>query len=162
MSLAAPATRTLGMRLDDLLNEADNMSTSQLYGLIVAATVGFCIVLLGTGSNAALDSSAAATSTKASSSATIVITTGKQPRWHIFKYVNYVAISLFAGSVALFGWNASYYLERGNLATFLVGWSLFLCYFFAFFGVSFIYNDIPQQEAAAATPVLEEPTLRYD
>eukprot|EP00934_Nitzschia_sp_Nitz4_P003859 Nitzschia sp. Nitz4//scaffold111_size72815//67337//69346//NITZ4_005802-RA/size72815-snap-gene-0.104-mRNA-1//1//CDS//3329533216//3849//frame0 len=139
---------TIGMQLDAMLDELNNLSTSKLYGLIVAATIGLCLVLLGTGSNAALDGSAA----KNFSVSVNANSTGKQPRWHIFKLVNYVAIFLFVGSVAQFGLNASTYLEQGNLASFVVGWSLFLCYFFGFFGVSFVYDDIPQQKQVSEEP----------
>jgi hypothetical protein len=32
-----------------------------------------------------------------------------------------------------------------------VGWSIFLIYFFGFFGVSFVHNDVEQDTSAAAT-----------
>lgn len=132
----AVSTTTVGMRLDALLNEVDNLSSTQLYGLIVAATVALCVLLLGTGSGSGTEWSLMKPPTPTA-------TPGRQPRWHIFKYVNVVASLLFVGSVAEFGLHATYYMEHG-LVTFLIGWSLFLCYFFGFFGVSLIYNDLPR------------------
>lgn len=140
---------TPGMRLDALLGELDNLSTLQMYGLIVAATVCVCWVLLGTGGSSGSGSMesfqvAASAAIQKSASSSSKAAASRQPRWHIFKYVNVVASLLFLGSVAQFGWNASHYMEHGMVTTFLIGWSLFLCYFFGFFGISLIYNDLPE------------------
>jgi hydroxymethylglutaryl-CoA reductase (NADPH) len=40
---------------------------------------------------------------------------------------------------------------------FLVAWSVFLCYFFGFFGVSFVHDA----DAAVASPTPTKPTVRY-
>ena len=42
---------TVGMRLDAVLSQLDSMSSFQMYTLIVAVTMGFCVALLGTGSS---------------------------------------------------------------------------------------------------------------
>lgn len=40
---------TIGMQLDATIAKIDQIPSTQLYGLIVAVTVGLCVVLLGTG-----------------------------------------------------------------------------------------------------------------
>ena len=65
-----------------------------------------------------------------------------QPKWHILKTLNVLAV---IGLLASFGWfasNASTYLNDSNaLLQFMAIWSAFLCYFFGFFGMSFIDAD---------------------
>ena len=148
---------TIGMKLDAVLSQVDELSSTQLYGLIVAATVTLCVFLLGTGSNT--DVELATTNNKmnttnddglkkprnsaSTSSAT------RQPRWHIFKWINYLASAAFLSSVGMFCMNASEYLHhesQGVLVQFLVGWSVFLMYFFGFFGISLIHEDIPKDD----------------
>eukprot|EP00529_Nitzschia_sp_RCC80_P016964 CAMPEP_0113516262 /NCGR_PEP_ID=MMETSP0014_2-20120614/41451_1 /TAXON_ID=2857 /ORGANISM="Nitzschia sp." /LENGTH=645 /DNA_ID=CAMNT_0000413019 /DNA_START=123 /DNA_END=2060 /DNA_ORIENTATION=+ /assembly_acc=CAM_ASM_000159 len=145
---------TLGMRLDAVLSQVDELSSTQLYGLIVAATVTLCVFLLGTGSNTDVEF---ATNNrmetnddglkKPHASTNNTSSTTRQPRWHIFKWVNYLASAAFLSSVGMFCMNASQYLHhesQGVLVQFLVGWSVFLMYFFGFFGISLIHEDIPK------------------
>ena len=143
---ASVARMTLGMRLDALISSLDHLSSTQLYALIVFATVGLCLVVLGTGSHEDDDHVVHQPSAAASSSSPVkpanshASTAGPQPRFWIFKYVN-VAVSLvFLASILQFAFNASDYMEHLN--TFLVGWSVLLCYFFGFFGVSLIHTDL--------------------
>lgn len=152
MAAATGAMPTIGMRLDAMIARIDNLSSTQLYGIIVAATVGLCVVLLGTGSsNLDLQQQPAAPKddlVKKRAAAT----QGRQPRWHIFKWVNYLAVAAFLWSVCTFCLNASHYLHhesQGVLVQFLVGWSVFLLYFFGFFGVSLIHEDISNDETAS-------------
>ena len=145
---------TLGMRLDAVLSQVDELSSTQLYGLIVAATVTLCVFLLGTGSNTDVELATATTTTTSNDddglkkpSQTNASSTTRQPRWHIFKWINYLASAAFLASVGMFCMNASQYLHhesQGVLVKFLVGWSVFLMYFFGFFGISLIHEDIPQ------------------
>lgn len=134
----------------------DQLSSAQLYTAIVAATVGLCVVLLGPGSgdhqnlprmhSPKSNASAATTSTKQQ----------LQPKWYLFKYINVGVFTLFMMSVAVFLWNASVYIHNGDQMTqFLVGWSLCLCYFFAFFGVFFIHQDILTTSKTDDTKVAE-------
>jgi hypothetical protein len=155
--VAAAAPTTIGMRLDAVLSHVDSLSSTQLYAVIVAATVTLCVFLLGTGSN--IDNiefknnnnkngdDLKTNNTKKTSSA-------RQPRWHIFKWINYLAIAAFLSSVGVFCVNASQYLHhesQGVLVQFLVGWSVFLMYFFGFFGISLIHEDIPKEEEENTT-----------
>ena len=142
---ASAARMTLGMRLDSLIATLDHLSSTQLYALIVVATVGICLVVLGTGNHE--DDNVVHSPPAASVSSPIkpsnnnnASTAGPQPRFWIFKYVN-VAVSLvFLASILQFAFNASDYMEHLN--SFLIGWSVLLCYFFGFFGVSLIHTDL--------------------
>ena len=132
-------TMTLGMRLDSLISQVDNLSPTQLYGLIVAATVGLCFILLGSGN--VQDVQIVSHPPKSMSNSKL--DKGPQPRWHIFRWINYLFIAAFLWSVATFAVNASTYLHndsQGVLLRFLFGWSVFLCYFFGFFGISFVHD----------------------
>ncbi len=65
-----------------------------------------------------------------------------QPKWHILRLTNYVVTFGFLFSVLQFASNASTYLEDSStLLQYLVIWSVFMCYFFGFFGISFIELD---------------------
>lgn len=152
---------TLGMRLDDMISEIDRLPSSQLYGIIVAVTVGLCVVLLGTGNSTNFerqqeqqhqrqqqminDNNDLAKPQKSTTPASDGV---NQPKWHIFKWINCLAVVAFLWSVYTFCSNASQYLHhesQGVLVQFLVGWSIFLLYFFGFFGVSLIHDDIPKE-----------------
>jgi hypothetical protein len=145
---------TLGMRLDAMIAQMDNLSSTQLYGIIVAATVCLCVVLLGTGHSSNLDLQHNNNdSNKYDLLKKPTVSKGRQPRWHIFKWINYLAVAAFLWSVCTFCLNASQYLHhesQGVLVQFLLGWSVFLMYFFGFFGVSFIHDDISKEDEAAA------------
>jgi len=143
----------------------------------VAFTVVLCLALLGTPEDSAGSADSHLESTSATGSKSSIATgsttttstasnhkpkpssSSRQPRWHIFKYVNVVATLAFTASVAQFGLHSSYYMEhQGMLMNFLIGWSVFLCYFFGFFGISLIYNDI---EALPGQPAPENTKERY-
>jgi hypothetical protein len=161
MEATAGSMPTIGMRLDAMIARIDNLPSTQLYGIIVAVTVVLCVVLLGTG-NSNLDLQKSTHASKddlvKKSSPPSSVPKGRQPRWHIFKWVNYLAVAAFLWSVCTFCLNASHYLHhesQGVLVQFLVGWSVFLLYFFGFFGVSLIHEDI-----AGGAPTSNE-ELRY-
>mmetsp|Transcript_1520 Transcript_1520/g.3958 ORF Transcript_1520/g.3958 Transcript_1520/m.3958 type:complete len:628 (+) Transcript_1520:436-2319(+) len=145
---------TIGMRIDNVIAQFDQLPSTQLYGLIVAATVGLCVVLLGTGnSNFELDhqrqKQLQQNNDDLKKPKMAAMPSGRQPRWHIFKWINFVTVGAFLCSVFIFCSNASRYLHhesQGVLVQFLVGWCVFLMYFFGFFGVSLIHDDIPREE----------------
>uniref|UniRef100_A0A7S4ALR6 3-hydroxy-3-methylglutaryl coenzyme A reductase n=1 Tax=Pseudo-nitzschia australis TaxID=44445 RepID=A0A7S4ALR6_9STRA len=140
---------TIGMRLDAMVAQVDKVPSTQLYGLIVAATVGLCVVLLGTGNSNLEIQLEQNCNNDLRKPKMVTVDAGKQPKWHIFKWINFVAVAAFLCSVFTFCSNASQYLHdesQGVLVQFLVGWSVFLMYFFGFFGVSFIHEDIPREE----------------
>jgi len=148
-----PTIPTLGMQLDAMIVKIDQLPSTQLYGFIVAVTVGLCVVLLGTGnSNLEIEQQRQQQQQKDANELkkpkVVAVDGGKQPKWHLFKWINYIAVSGFLYSVFFFCSNASQYLHhesQGVLVQFLVGWSVYLMYFFGFFGVSLIHEDIPTE-----------------
>lgn len=141
-----PARMTIGMKVDAVIEQLEDLSSTQLYALIVTATVIIAFYLLGSAQPTDISSVTAeledATSKSVGSSSKIVKpTAGPEPRWHIFRWVNYVIVATFLCSLVY----ASLYFETvtGNttqVLQILTFWSIFLCYFFGFFGVSFVHD----------------------
>jgi hypothetical protein len=131
---------TLGMRIDAALASIDSLSSTTLYALVVGATIVIALGLLGSAKEGEMNvpptrgggggsSNAAHSITSASGSSCST----NEPKWHIFRYMNMVILVLFLASIVEFYWNDSLYV-------FLLGWSVFLCYFFGFFGVTFVHD----------------------
>jgi hypothetical protein len=146
------------MQIDAVLDEIDRLSSTQLYAIIVAVTVVISFVLLGTHNQqdeilTAPTSVGNSNSISSPSKKTANISAGPEPRWHIFKWINWLAITAFILSVMEFGWNADQYLHSVSgtvLFRYLVGWSVFLGYFFGFFGVSFVHDIHAAEEDGTA------------
>jgi hypothetical protein len=136
---------TVGMRIDAMISSIDSLSSTTLYALVVGATIMIALGLLGSakegemhvpipapsrsngGSGSGNDPTANSSSSSSSSSSS------NEPKWHIFRYMNMLILVLFLASIVEFYWNDSLYV-------FLLGWSVFLCYFFGFFGVTFVHD----------------------
>lgn len=145
------------------------LSSTQMYALIVGLTALISFKLLGTPPEMTASSGAAAVTSRAKASQRAIGERraagtdtgtrkkksgigegdgaggdrGPEPKWHIFRYFNVGMAVAFAWSVVEFCTNASvYYYSSDYLLLFLLGWSVFLCYFFGFFGVSFVYPDV--------------------
>jgi len=129
---------SLGMKLDALLQQVDSLSSTTLYAVIVGITVVVSFLLLGSGvQDVPPVLSAAPPALKKPSSSQ-----GPQPKWFVLRWLNYAAMVGFAVSVLSFGMHAQTYMKDSSaMVRFLVGWSLFLCYFFGFFGISFVDAD---------------------
>lgn len=184
MAGSIPSPPTVGMRIDAViagLHDAlqDGPSTPHLYAAVIAVSLAFAFSLLnGDGSSAMAISeggggqeeegdsprkpnkAAKGTTPSPSSSSSSSSSSAPEPKWHILKTANYVASSAFLLSVLQFASDASTYLnDSASLLRFLAVWSVFLCYFFGFFGISFIDPDDfadegqqrQQQEGGAAT-----------
>ena len=153
---------TLGMQLDDAIARLDDLSSPQLYGLIVAVTVLATTLLLGTAQpleeerimNKTLHGNktdGTTTTTTRSSTATAATTTTTttaaanggggppEPRWYIFRLFNYAVMLAFTASVVEFVLHAAD-KDRTQLVRVLVAWCLCLIYFFGFFGVSIVHD----------------------
>jgi hypothetical protein len=157
---------TLGTHLDLALDALDSLSSTQLYALIVGLTVIMCWAVLSMSAQPDLPELTTPVVTVLSSSSSS--SPGRpEPRWHFIQWANIVAVVVFAWSVADFSlnattyWNDAYSSNSQNvLVKFLIGWSSLLCYFFAFFGVTFVHDlaDVETQTAstlASATAALE-------
>lgn len=123
------------MKLDAFVSNLDSMPSTQLYGIIVGVTVLISFTLLGSG-DMPKEVVAPSVQKKRLPAST---TNEPQPKWFVLRFLNYVFSAAFLASVIHFGWFAQTYLQDSTLLLrFLVGWSLFLCYFFGFFGISFV------------------------
>lgn len=129
-------SETIGTKLDRLISELDSVSPLSLYGAIVAFTIVISFSLVGSAPTSDLD---APVEVRGNKKGEQVVTTGPQPKWFVLKWLNYVSVFAFLVSVITFSWNAQSYLQDSDsLFKFLIGWSLFMCYFFGFFGISFV------------------------
>jgi hydroxymethylglutaryl-CoA reductase (NADPH) len=158
------------MQIDAVIARLQNVSAVHLYAAIVAVSLTFSFFLLnsGGGSSALADMDArdggkdalrkpkahrAKPPKRAATSVSVSENDEPEPRWHILKATNYAAAILFTLSVLQFASNASTYLnDSTSLLQFLFVWSIFLCYFFGFFGISFIELDdfVDQQPSQQA------------
>lgn len=148
METKAP-TIPLGMRLDAAVQQINAMSSMQLYVAIVGLTIVFTTLLLGSANYGSPEMLRSNTSElKVHSPAAAKQTSGgPEPKWHLFKWINYAAVALFGWSVADFALNCTaYFNDSDKLMKFLAAWSLFLCYCFGFFGISFVHDTIDQQQ----------------
>lgn len=151
------SAQTIGQAIIDnviAIATTTEFSTTQLYVTVIVVSISFSFYLLNSGGSSALtminnhDESAASCSLNKpktvkkeqfSSSST---SNSPEPKWHILKITNYVAATGFLLSVLQFASDASTYLnDSTSLLQFLGVWSVFLCYFFGFFGISFIELD---------------------
>jgi hypothetical protein len=146
---------TLGMHIDRLIASIDSLSSTTLYALIVGGTIFVSLGLLGSAkegeitvadmihqqppgnangnhqgaeNNCGTSPSNSALSRQPRNGSAV-----PEPKWQFFRYMNIVILVLFVASVVEFYWNDSLYM-------FLLGWSVFLCYFFGFFGVTFVHD----------------------
>jgi hydroxymethylglutaryl-CoA reductase (NADPH) len=127
---------------------AASLNSTQLYVLIVMATMMVSLHVLGLTPPVNVDaSSSSSTSVSAATSARKRPPSAlPEPKWHIFKYINYVCVVAFLYSIF---YHANDHSSSNSTILFLMAWSLFLCYFFGFFGVSFVGID----EEAATTDI---------
>ena len=142
--------------MSSIVSQIDELSSTQLYMGIVLATVGLCVVLIGPGGDQNLPSLSPKRQPR------VRVTQEQQPKWHLFKWINVVVFGMFAISIISFLWNASRYIHSTVMIQFLVAWSLCFCYFFGFFAISFIHQDISEpEEKIGVEPSLKDEPPRY-
>jgi hydroxymethylglutaryl-CoA reductase (NADPH) len=106
---------------------------------------------------------------KASSNASLKSASYPQPQWQYFHYFNCAIVGAFGWSVATFCWNATaFYADSTMLLQFMIGWCICLCYFFGFFGVSFVHDiatldhssphQVGNTSLSKSDPSLSQPT----
>lgn len=134
-------TLTFGNRVDALIHSFEEISSTQLYTLIVTLTVLISALLLGKSSDLPATLPKPVAEPQAPKRR---VSEGPDPNWQIFAYVNYAIVAAFGLSVVEFARNASNYYDNA-LFMFLAGWSVFLVYFFGFFGVSFVHQNLPDR-----------------
>jgi len=158
-TMLPPASETLGMKLDVFLSNMDSLSSTELYGLIVLITVIISFSLLR-GDDVDEEKELRVPSPRQKKTKK---NHDKQPKWFVLKILNYLAVGSFVASVGLFSWNAQTYLAEDNSSVvfrFLIGWSLFLCYFLGFFGISFVdFDDLEVDGRNSNSDQVLAPTL---
>lgn len=161
---------TVGMRIDSIIesvSDLSNLSSTQLYTVIVVVTSLIATILLGSGDQPKLEMADKTASLAASAPQKPKPVADKnsppEPRWYIFRMFNYAMLFAFVLSLGDFMLNYSAYaLDSSVLLRFLLGWSACLIYFFGFFGVSFVHDVVPNPEdptsmgVAPAHPPMQE------
>ncbi len=72
-----------------------------------------------------------------------------EPKWHVLKIMNFAAVGSFISSILYFASDLPTYLnDSSTLLKFIAAWSVFLCYFIGFFGISFVDADELCEEEA--------------
>ena len=153
MSTAGVENMTIGMRLDAFIARLDSLSPTQLYGVTVLSSIVFCFLLLNTGRLSHVDHQQFGSSIQTKTTSKAAPSSSKQdvpqPKWYILNALNVVAAVSFIVSVVTFLSDASTYMSDSfSIVKFLAGWSLFLCYFFGFFGISFVDADVLEESAS--------------
>jgi hypothetical protein len=148
---------TMGMRVDKALNVIETMPSTHLYGVLLIASVAFSFLLLNCGSPSTvqhINNNPALIPTPSVKSRSAVDPDEPQPKWFILKGLNFAVMAGFILSLVKFVSNASTYLnDSSSLFRFLAVWSFFLCYFFGFFGISFVDADaIAEENSGTISP----------
>lgn len=127
--------------IDSLVSCLDDLSSTELYALIVTLTVLISFLLLGQAPSEIPSSATTTTTTSTHSSrskeAATSSSTLPEPKWHLFRYTNYIIGGCFLVSILEL---AMYGMPTHNMVWHLLVWSVCLCYFFGFFGISFVYG----------------------
>jgi hypothetical protein len=134
------------MQIDAFLSSLESSPSTQIYIAVIVVSIAFSFSLLNSGRGSSM-----AVPTNNNIEREIIKPVHKkkaenpdepQPKWHILKIANYITTAVFLLSVLKFISDASTYLNDSSaLVSFLSVWSLCLCYFFGFFGISFIELD---------------------
>lgn len=152
MSFSTPTT--IGTRIDAVFASLESLPHTNpeiIYATLIGASLIFSFLVLNSGGSSMAtmlppegdaDSLNKPTKIKANKKPVSPTSDEPQPKWHILRLTNYVVTFGFLFSVLQFASNASTYLEDSStLLQYLVIWSVFMCYFFGFFGISFIELD---------------------
>jgi len=153
---------TIGMRIDSLISYFDAIPNTSKAFVIICCLFSFFLLnsspnpaaTLNTSTYPGCDVTKAKTSNKGSSACNTVSKSSNcesepQPKWHILKLLNVIAVIGLLTSFFWFASNASTYINDSNaLLKFMALWSGFLCYFFGFFGISFI--DVEELERGSS------------
>jgi len=157
-------TATIGQRLDALVAtaQANTDGSAALFALVIGISVSFSFYLLNSGSG----STASAEMTKCGAQLSTCPKDNRtaiqkprspedppEPNWNALKLTNCVAATGFLLSVLKFASNASAYLnDSTSLLQFLSIWSVFLLYFFGFFGIALVDLDGLVEEQPSPAP----------
>ena len=158
---------------DAATNAIDALPSPALYALVVGATIGVSLALLGSakdvggveerddeGGNAGVGNEGTASSASAPPTTAAAAAATKnnvpEPRWHWFRYMNGLILVAFLSSIVLEfrkttdqhpSSDVNHHTNDSSNASsswwvFLLGWSTFMCYFFGFFGITFVHKHL--------------------
>ena len=156
MSFSTPTT--IGTRIDAVIASLESLPNTNpeiIYATLIGASLIFSFLVLNSGGSSMATMLPPEGDADSLNKPTKIIPKANkkpvsptstsdepQPKWHILRLTNYVVTFGFLFSVLQFASNASTYLEDSStLLQYLVIWSVFMCYFFGFFGISFIELD---------------------
>lgn len=152
-------TVTIGQRLDAAVAYVENLDDTRRYLVALLVSVVFSSILLNSGKGTRYLEGVVAKGEdmlerqeKSKHGKQRSDRKGREPRWYIFTILNYALGSTFLASVVHFiAYSESYLMntaEQGNakLMTLLALWTVYVLYFWGFFGVSFVDTD-EQMEA---------------
>ena len=165
MALPSAQSPTVGMQIDAFLegiSHLESIPATHVFVAVIVISITFSFLLLnsGGGSSMAVDETNVEKEViKPPRKKSETNSDEPQPKWHILKMTNYVVTTVFLVSVIQFISDATAYLNSSNaLISFLVIWSACLCYFFGFFGISFIeLDDFVDQNVPARAQQIPTP-----
>ena len=141
---------TIGMRIDAAIASLESLPRTNpeiLYATLIGASLIFSFAVINSGTGSPMAMPMPEDGYKDSLNKPKKISNPSepdepQPKWHILRLTNYVVTFGFLLSVLKFALNATTYLEDStSLLQFLFIWSISMCYFFGFFGISFVELD---------------------
>jgi len=162
---------TVGQQLDAFLEGLQNLDSTHKYLVAFATCLAVSFVLLNSGQGRYLDVKGRDHQNAASQKKDLleandmpqkadatgkksVVSGGREPRWYIFKILNYVLATSFLASVVHFLLNSEeYIMSNDHIKTLGAVWTLFVLYFWGFFGVSFVDTDEHlEEEESSSSP----------
>ena len=161
---------TIGMRIDAVIASLESLPHSNpeiLYASLIGASLLFSFLVINSGGSSSLALPDRGDADSLNKPKNIISNKAKpmasssdepQPKWHILRLTNYIVTFGFLLSVLKFASNATTYLDDStSLLQFLIIWSVSMCYFFGFFGISFVELDELESE-----PMLRKPMLTVE
>eukprot|EP00814_Leptocylindrus_danicus_P015990 CAMPEP_0116032666 /NCGR_PEP_ID=MMETSP0321-20121206/18312_1 /TAXON_ID=163516 /ORGANISM="Leptocylindrus danicus var. danicus, Strain B650" /LENGTH=651 /DNA_ID=CAMNT_0003508159 /DNA_START=572 /DNA_END=2527 /DNA_ORIENTATION=+ len=160
---------TIGTRLDALIASGaeylNNASQAQVCATLFVSSVAFSFALLNCGKGAhgsSLDPTLKPLYKNTMEPIKTKVKSpdgSREPRWYIFKMLNYTAVATFSTSVLHFILYSDVYMNNDAQMMKLMGaWTLFVLYFFGFFGVSFVDTDDHLEGSSPAEDEISEMT----
>eukprot|EP00574_Skeletonema_japonicum_P006915 CAMPEP_0201722740 /NCGR_PEP_ID=MMETSP0593-20130828/6996_1 /ASSEMBLY_ACC=CAM_ASM_000672 /TAXON_ID=267983 /ORGANISM="Skeletonema japonicum, Strain CCMP2506" /LENGTH=622 /DNA_ID=CAMNT_0048213721 /DNA_START=131 /DNA_END=1999 /DNA_ORIENTATION=+ len=157
---------TIGMRIDAVIASLESLPHSNpeiLYASLIGASLLFSFLVINSGGSSSLALPDRGDADSLNKPKNIISNKTKpmasssdepQPKWHILRLTNYIVTFGFLLSVLKFASNATTYLDDStSLLQFLIIWSVSMCYFFGFFGISFVELDELESEPMLRNPM---------
>jgi hypothetical protein len=154
-SAATNEAMTVGMRLDAFLDalstRMDAVTSTHVYLFTVAVMIIGSFLLLSTGQLDQPETKNIAIARVEKVSVAPVKKASDKPAWYAYvRFMNFTLLACFLASLVAFFQRASIFnSETPILYKFLIGWSIYLGYFFSFSGVSLLYDSLEEVDQQA-------------